>query len=123
MLDKFSECPNCHISWNDGDISTIINRLEVFRNKSSNDLKAIAGAYGWTPENPTKFSSVITITIGPSEATGGTLVTFYQCPKCNQVFDAQTEIQYSSLIDAKLRLDEHRSNSAEFSNTSEDETT
>lgn len=103
-IDKYDKCPSCDYNWNDGSILEVVSRLEVFNGKSTTDLRSIASAYGWTAENQAKFSSVITISIGPSEATKGSIITYFQCPGCKQLFNSETGEQHESLIQAKYNL-------------------
>lgn len=123
-IDKYGECPNCQYDWSDGEMLGVVSKLEVFAGKSTTDLRAIAGAYGWTPENRAKFSNVVTISIGPSEATKGELITYFQCPGCKHLFNSETGEKYESLIKAKYSLtdntnDHDRSNDSEFLDNSE----
>lgn len=120
MIDKYYECPKCHYNWNDGNILEVVGRLEIFNNKSTTELRTIANTFGWTPENQARFSSVVTISIGPSEATKGKTVTFFQCPGCRQLFNSETGESFISLTEAKYKLEENGSDDTELYNTSKE---
>jgi hypothetical protein len=68
------ECPNCNAQFEKDDI------YEVFLKKYGDEKKAleVAALYGWTKENPCKFSRVIGVYCYVKDRT-----THWKCPDCD----------------------------------------
>lgn len=97
-IDKNGCCPNCNTTWDGGDIYESLYKLDIFMQKSSEEVKKHANQfYGWTPENAKRFSNVIGITISRL----GDQVNYYQCPNCLHVFDADTGKEFINLNEAR----------------------
>lgn len=93
-IDKYGVCPNCGVNWEGSEVHEEINSLNVFSHKSTNEVKTIAGEFGWSEDNKVKFSRVIVIQAEEK--------TFYQCPeiRCAVVYDTETGISYASIEEA-----------------------
>lgn len=71
-------CPDCGESWNDGDIAERLYGTGYYR--SPYLAEEAARNYGWTPENPTRFSKRLTIYSQTTDKTEAN-----QCPFCNTI--------------------------------------
>jgi hypothetical protein len=86
-MDKSGKCPECNCSWDNGDIfeklQSIRNSGTAYVGKTDEELLKFAAAYGWTPENPTRFSRLIGV-----EVRGGyDGVSKWRCPECSAEWD------------------------------------
>jgi Zn-finger nucleic acid-binding protein len=86
-LDSAGNCPACGGSWDGGDILESFTALrekgaEYYKNKTDEELKQIAGQYGWTVENPQRFSKLIGVELPYSHPQHYDGVSFWRCPHC-----------------------------------------
>lgn len=74
------QCPKCNVSFEKEDI------YEFFLNKYKDEKKALESAsfYGWTKENPLRFSSCIGIYDLEKDRT-----VQWGCPVCKYVWDKE----------------------------------
>lgn len=99
-VNKYGLCPSCNKSWEGKDIQDELNNLSVFKYKSQKNVEAIAGNFGYSEENKTKFSKVIVIESGND--------IFYKCPeiRCGKVFNSKTGDKFNSIEQAKRGIAE-----------------
>lgn len=86
-IDSYGKCPACGSSWDNGDIFERLSDLresgdEFYKNKTDAELQEIAGHYGWTPDNPKRFSRVIGVELPYSHPQHYDGVSFWRCPDC-----------------------------------------
>jgi hypothetical protein len=64
-----------------------------YANKTNEEIKEVAGHYGWTEENPKCFSHLLGIE-DPRLYDG---ISFWQCPECKTTWDRFTgeEVDYA----------------------------
>jgi hypothetical protein len=95
-IDRFGKCPNCGTNWNGGDVYEKLSNMSCHSTKKPAELKTLAGYYGWTEDNKTDFSNLIT-----HELQGRHLL---ECPKitCGHIFDRETGQEFIS-IDRALK--------------------
>lgn len=78
-------CPICNGNWDDGDVCEVLSRQDKFKNNPGRLLNA-AGNYGWTKENPKRFSKLTLVkTRFPRDK-----MTYHQCPECEAGWDADS---------------------------------
>lgn len=97
------DCPECGYSWDGGDVLEIMKS----RNEKINDDFLIDQArkmYGWTPENPRRFSNLITIEPSDGDFDFDGSNGYHQCPKCNVAWDSVTGERTEKF---KTMLDNH----------------
>jgi rubredoxin len=80
-------CPACGSSWDAGDILERFVALRAegdsyYKNKTDAELQEIASQYGWTPENPKRFSRLIGVELPYSHPNHYDGVSFWRCPDC-----------------------------------------
>lgn len=88
LENKNGPCPKCGESWDDGDIYEKLSSFSKNKGKSEEEMKKIAGYFGWTEENKVRSTKLIGIEI--REEYDG--VSYYQCPFCKQVWDRWTRM-------------------------------
>jgi len=94
MIDILNKCPSCGRKWDGGDIKEVVSRLDVFSNRSSGYLERAANSgYGYSPENPNRFTKAIII-----EKDG---VRYIKCHSilCGHIFNIETEEEYCTMAD------------------------
>lgn len=96
-IDKLGKCPHCNKDWDGGDIYDVLASMGVNVIKSQKDVEELAKGYGWTPENKLHFSNTNTIEIDHPLMKE----VFYQCNKCNYVYEALTGKEYRNIQEAK----------------------
>lgn len=91
LLVEHGDCPACGKSWDDGDILENLIALrdsppggEFYKHKTDEDLRKIAGYYGWSPENPRRFSKVIGVELPYGHPDRYDGVSFWRCPHCDE---------------------------------------
>lgn len=91
-IDRFGKCPNCEEDWTGEDVHTELNGLSVFTHKTPNEMENLASNFGWSKDNPSKFSKVIVIDIEAEKE-------LYKCPniRCSHLFDPETGIEWESI--------------------------
>lgn len=77
-------CPDCGQSWDDGDIAERLYETGYYRKPHQAEEAALN--YGWTPENPTRFSKRLSIYSRSTDKTEAN-----QCPFCNTIRSRWTE--------------------------------
>lgn len=80
-------CPECGHSWDKGDVMEYLK--QSFPSLSELELlKKAKDGYGWTPENPRRFSHLVYIepSDGDYDFTGQS--GYYQCPNCQIAWDS-----------------------------------
>lgn len=94
QLNRYGQCPVCEFGWDSGDIYQVLSQLEVFQNKTKQEILQIAkDNYGYSEANPTRFTALNNIELkGEHEGK-----SFWQCPKCSTVWDKITNEQFKSL--------------------------
>lgn len=97
MIDKLGCCPNCKKSWEGQDIKEALSMLSIHQHKSDSEMIKLAAQYGWTPENPTKFTAANIIELKYPLVQ----FTLLECNNCLHVFDIQSEIEFKNLAEAK----------------------
>lgn len=105
-IDRYGICPNkeCQMDWNGGDILQHLRKLDVFGEKTEEELVNLAfRGYGYEVSKPKSFSKVVAVSSSPTK------IDFYQCPDCRQVWDATTGKHYNSLMQAKALTNEQYS--------------
>lgn len=119
-IDKFGTCPNpdCQENWDGGDILDKLKAMDLYMDKPDEFVRRVAEqAYGYTKENPKKFSKAIQLQAiledhkcPPDNVRGLRLVnssiepTLIQCPKCMNVWNAETGEHYPNLLEAKIAM-------------------
>jgi hypothetical protein len=93
MLDKFGKCPTCGCNWNGGDIKEHISKMQVFHSRTEGELMQIAASYGWTPQNPIRFTKLVNVNRGPNKM-------YWRCPSCRDTYDQITgeKVSFKKLI-------------------------
>lgn len=86
-LDRHGICPECGSNWDDGDILERLKKLRedgviYYGSKTDAELIEIAGHYGWTPDNPKRFSRIIGVELGYDHPDHYDGVSFWRCPDC-----------------------------------------
>jgi uncharacterized Zn ribbon protein len=96
-------CPECGHSWDKGDVLEFLKQSfpEI---SDDNHFKNATKNYGWSKENPRRFSHLIYIepSDGDYDFTGQN--GYYQCPKCNVAWD---DIDGTRTEKFKTILDDH----------------
>lgn len=132
MIDRYGRCPNrhCDEDWNVGDILAHLKKIHAFAGKSEEEIMNIAyKGYGYNPNNPKKFSKVIAISVvtdTPLDPNAPVIIIepdFYECPRCRQVWNADTGQQFDTLMLAKKVRGFYEYHSRELGQEDEIETT
>ena len=99
-IDRNGACPHCCHSWDGQDIFESLNMMDVHAaSKSQADVAKLAIQFGWTPDNGKKFSKVIVYEM--FSETGKDI--FYQCPKCQHVYNSITGEHFNSIYEVRNR--------------------
>lgn len=101
-MNRNGECPHCGENWDGGEIIQVLGKMDTLAYNSAKDLQDIAAKFGWTPENKRRFSLVDVIETEVDHQK----YTLLQCPKCNHVFDDESEIEFKNLQNAKQSIGE-----------------
>lgn len=94
-INRHGQCPNCEHGWDGGDIVQELSKLDLFKGNSQQEMLKIAGNYGYTETNPTRFSKLESVEL-PNMGSSA----FWRCPKCRHVWDKITNHHYVSLNQA-----------------------
>lgn len=100
-INRHGLCPHCQENWDGGDVFEALSKMDINMMKSPDDVRILAGNFGWSPDNPTNFSKTNVIELIPTPLMK---LIYLQCPKCMYVYDAQTGKEYSSIQAAKSEL-------------------
>lgn len=76
--DETKVCPKCGADWDAGDIYETLRKQDHYKDKSDEEVKKVAGNYGWTEETPKRFSHLTGVEIrGRYDG-----VSYWECPNC-----------------------------------------
>ena len=98
-MTKFSSdldnCPECGADWNKGDIfEYFMLRKETgdehYKDKTVEEIKEVAGHYGWTEENPKCFRRLIGIELPYGHPNRYDGVSYWRCPDCETTWNRFT---------------------------------
>ena len=97
-IRDLTECPVCKESWDDGDIRDQLKASGRYDNRTDEELTNAAKSYGWTPENPQRFSKLIGIEVmGKYDG-----ISYWKCPHCSTFWDRWTDEIVTNFDDKKL---------------------
>lgn len=94
MVEKFKisnenshgNCPECGFLWDKGDAMEMVKQNFPFL--PDNILLNMAkNQFGWTPDNPKRFTHLIHIEPSDVDVVDNGLIGYYQCPNCNIAWD------------------------------------
>lgn len=94
MKTKVTICPHCGTDWDAGDIYEVLQKNPYYQDKTDEEVKIIAGYYGWSEENKIRFSNIIGIE-DPRIYDG---VSWWACPQCNTRWDRNDPVIYTNSI-------------------------
>lgn len=84
-MQHLKNCPICNCNWDGGDV---FEELQLhYPDRSIEKIKDMASSYGWSEENPQRFSNLIGIEV-LGEYDG---ISRWQCPCCKSEWDRFTE--------------------------------
>jgi len=97
------QCPKCGEQWEGEDIYQHFlkrkqNGDKFYANKTDEEIREIAGHYGWSEENPKCFKHLIGI-VDPRGYDG---VSYWQCPSCKTTWNRFTNKE--EVIDDSLKV-------------------
>jgi hypothetical protein len=104
-------CPECNHSWDDGDVFSELKELrevnDLYKSLSDEELQEIANAYGWTEDNPVRFSKLIRLelSLGHLEHYDGP--SYNVCPNCGigwSIFDGSRSEEFISIIEERNEM-------------------
>lgn len=88
---KNGNCPKCGFLLDGGDIVEKFKEMRAngdsfYKNKTDKEIEKSAAMYGWSKENPKRFSNIIGIDIrGKYDG-----VSYWKCPGCNTTWNRWT---------------------------------
>lgn len=86
MISDLKECPECKASWDGGDIYQYFRNSSKYSDKTDEEIEDIVSSYGWTKENPKRFSKLIGIEVlGRYDG-----ISYWKCPECETIWDRFT---------------------------------
>ena len=82
-------CPKCGFLLDGGDIFETFKKMKTdgdphYKDKTDKEIKEVAAMYGWSKENPKRFSKIIGIEIGHDE------ISYWKCPSCKTTWNRWT---------------------------------
>lgn len=83
MALAIEPCFHCGTELDGGDIYTILKNDIGYKDKTNEDIIKIAQAFGWTEQNPKRFSNKVIV----QPINGGTC--FVKCPHCDIKLSSQ----------------------------------
>jgi len=78
-------CPKCGFLLDGGDIFKELKKQPCNAGKSDESIKKSAAMYGWSEEDPKRFSNIIGI-----ETCGYDGVSYWKCPSCKTTWNRWT---------------------------------
>jgi hypothetical protein len=82
-------CPECGHNWDKGDVFEFVKES----NPNLDDdviLQNVKNNYGWTPENPRRFSHLVFIEPSDGDFDFDGSNGYYQCPKCQIAWGSES---------------------------------
>ena len=83
-------CPECGYSWDGGDVLEVMKSRNPKLSGGDYLIGEAKKMYGWTPENPRRFSKLVTIEPSDGDYDFDGSNGFHQCPNCSVAWDTVT---------------------------------
>lgn len=105
-------CPECNTKWDGGDILEDLTRRKdagevIFGDKSDAELIEYASSYGWTVEDPQRWSNVIGMELSYDDPEHYDGVSYWACPGCGIAWDRWTGKRTERFIKDIKRRNNH----------------
>lgn len=91
LKDRQGNCPKCGFLFDGGDIVERFKEMRdsgdsYYKNKTDEEIKEVASHYGWSEEDPQRFSNIIGIEVrGKYDG-----VSYWKCPCCKTTWNRWT---------------------------------
>jgi len=79
-------CPKCGFLLDGGDIFEELKKQPHYTGRSDESIKASAAMYGWSEEDPKRFSNII----GVETRDKYDGVSYWKCPSCKTTWNRWT---------------------------------
>ena len=81
---KNGNCPKCGFLLDGGDIFEELKKQPHYTGRSDESIKESASMYGWSEEDPKRFSNIIGVETQYDE------VSYWKCPGCKTTWNRWT---------------------------------
>lgn len=87
---EVKNCPKCGFLLDGGDIVETFKEMRAngdpyYKDKTDEDIKKSAALYGWTKEDPKRFSNIIGVETHDYDG-----VSYWKCPSCKTTWNRWT---------------------------------
>lgn len=108
-------CPECYASWDGGDVYEYFmgakfnphhEQHEYYKGKTIDEIKKVAGSYGWSDENQVRFGKLIGIDMSmdlnatDDERYDG--VSYWKCPECEIAWNRFSGLRTDKFVTVKI---------------------
>ena len=94
-FNEQKQCPECGFFWQGEDIFAHFLKMKeegdpYYANKTEEEIREVAGHYGWTEENPRCFSRLVGVELPYGHPDRYDGVSYWMCPKCRTTWNRWT---------------------------------